>query len=360
MWCTKGRAPARFITYLAAVSLTIGACSQGTAPVDEGPNDTTPTVESVSPAIGASNVVVEASLQVAFSEEMSPTATVAAVSMSPGVSCAFSWNAAGDVLTCDPTSNLAYGTVYAITVADSATSAAGVALANSVTSTFTTIQEPAQPQDPAPVVVSTSPQNLATNVPVTSDISVMFSIPMDTASVEAAVAATPAIPCTFVWNGDDTAFTCVLSAPLQSSTAYTVAIGSTVRAANGEALEQPFAISFSTEGAVLPTYYVYGGPGPSFDVYLGCLTCIETSIESVFNDFGTFGEFASPSMDNQFDQYGSLYSNISACNQFATDPPAVFDASGNYYGRLTVNEFVPGRITSTYFLDRLETDICND
>jgi len=43
----------------------------------------------------------------------------------------------------------------------------------------------------------------------------------------------------------------------------------------------------------------------------------------------------------QFSEYGSLFSMYSNFNSFASDQPDIVDKDGNFYGRLSVNEFHP-------------------
>jgi hypothetical protein len=83
---------------------------------------------------------------------------------------------------------------------------------------------------------------------------------------------------------------------------------------------------------------VFGGQGHK--QYLGCLNCSSYANDSLFNQFGTHGnKFASDSLLNSFGQFGSRFSSYSACNPFASDPPVIVDQNGNFYGRLTVNEY---------------------
>lgn len=72
---------------------------------------------------------------------------------------------------------------------------------------------------------------------------------------------------------------------------------------------------------------VFGGE--NHDTYLGCLNCSELSSTSINNEMGEFG---------------SPYSNTSAYNPYATDPPVVVDESGDYYGELTTNPYNPDAI----------------
>jgi hypothetical protein len=78
--------------------------------------------------------------------------------------------------------------------------------------------------------------------------------------------------------------------------------------------------------------------GKDHKVFLGCLTCAETDMNSVHNEHGPYGKYGvGDTIFNKFSDYGSMFSDYSACNPLASDPPVVVDKPGNYYGRLSVN-----------------------
>lgn len=59
-------------------------------------------------------------------------------------------------------------------------------------------------------------------------------------------------------------------------------------------------------------------------VYLGKLTANEFDLESVYNEFGTYGnKFSSTSIFNKFGIYGSKYSAYSPFNPYALNPPVI-------------------------------------
>jgi hypothetical protein len=91
--------------------------------------------------------------------------------------------------------------------------------------------------------------------------------------------------------------------------------------------------------------------GSDHRTYLGCLNCSEYDGNSVFNQFGSFGSpYSSSSIANQFSEFGSVYSMYSACNPYATDPPVIVDGNGQFYGRLTINQYHAQRTTSANIL----------
>jgi hypothetical protein len=101
--------------------------------------------------------------------------------------------------------------------------------------------------------------------------------------------------------------------------------------------------------------------GPDHRTYLGCLSCLETGSDSVFNEFGEHGSRYRPeSIWNRYGQFGSSYSPYSACNELATDPPVIVDQGGTAYGRLTVNRVNRNIGMGTRFYDWLTSDVCHN
>jgi len=99
--------------------------------------------------------------------------------------------------------------------------------------------------------------------------------------------------------------------------------------------------------------------GEDHKVYLGCLSCSEYSTDSVFNQYGTFGSrYSSTSIWNHYSEYGSAYSSWGACNPYANDPPVIVDLDGNFYGRLTLNEYHAQIGTGRSFHDWLYSVVC--
>jgi hypothetical protein len=106
--------------------------------------DITPTVLSTIPVNGTANIPVNTSITVNFSEPMNQTATETAFSRSPSVSGNFTWpNENTTVFT--PLANLAYKTVYNVTIGAGAKDLAGNNLNITALSTFsftTAVQPP--------------------------------------------------------------------------------------------------------------------------------------------------------------------------------------------------------------------------
>lgn len=99
----------------------------------------------------------------------------------------------------------------------------------------------------------------------------------------------------------------------------------------------PVAIPSATPGTP-PALLLFGGQ--DHKTFLGCLNCNRYSADSILNAYGSYGSaYSSTSIFNHFSDYGSAYSMFSACNSYATDPPVIVDSAGNFYGRLTLNQY---------------------
>jgi len=168
-----------FIPILLA-ALFIGGCA---SPVDE--DVVLPTVLSTSPVDNAVNVSKSGNVTATFSEEMD-TATIVAANFTlkqGSTSVPGAVNYAGDVATFNPTSDLAYNTLYTATVGIGVKDVAGNALATSKVWTFRTL---AAPDTAAPTVSSTSPAALATDVAVGGNVTATFSEAMASGTIIAA------------------------------------------------------------------------------------------------------------------------------------------------------------------------------
>lgn len=86
------------------------------------------------------------------------------------------------------------------------------------------------------------------------------------------------------------------------------------------------------------TLNLYGGK--NHDVYLGCLNCNDYDVNSIWNEYGTYGNsYALNSIWNEYGTYGSEYSSYSPFNAYTLNPPVVVDKQGNFYGYFTINSY---------------------
>lgn len=85
------------------------------------------------------------------------------------------------------------------------------------------------------------------------------------------------------------------------------------------------------------TLNIYGGD--DHDVFLGCLNCDDYNSNSIWNEYGTYGNsYDSDCIWNEYGTYGDEYSQYSPWNDYATNPPVIVDNEGNFYGYFTTNE----------------------
>jgi hypothetical protein len=109
------------------------------------------------------------------------------------------------------------------------------------------------------------------------------------------------------------------------------------------------------------TLHLYGGH--NYRVYLGCLNCNEYDSNSVWNQYGNYGnKYSSISIWNKYGDYGGEYSSYSPWNAYASYPPAIVDSKGDFYGYLTVNSYESKRADFQLALTMYEFHefICDD
>lgn len=95
-----------------------------------------------------------------------------------------------------------------------------------------------------PEVLSVTPEDGATEVPVDTTISVEFSEEMDRASVEGAFSLAPEVQGNFTWEGNSPTF--ALATDLEYGTKYTVTVSTTAKDKAGNTLAGAYTWSFNT------------------------------------------------------------------------------------------------------------------
>lgn len=102
---------------------------------------------------------------------------------------------------------------------------------------------------------------------------------------------------------------------------------------------------------------VFGGE--DHKTYLGCLNCSEYASDSIRNTYGPNGSpYSQTSIWNHYADFGSPYAQYSACNPYTSDPPVIVDPDGNYYGRLTVNQYHPQLGVGSGYYTWLKETVC--
>lgn len=81
---------------------------------------------------------------------------------------------------------------------------------------------------------------------------------------------------------------------------------------------------------------------------LGVLNGNPSDPDSLSNRYGAGSPHKADGLMNPYSRYGSPYSEESATNPYATNPPKLVDSEGNYLGELTANPHRKDSISNPY------------
>lgn len=234
---------ALFLILLLAAPLFIASCSTSSGTDDDGgARDTTaPTITGQFPASDASDVSRTGPFWIAFSEPMNENMFPADLTLGPGpIGVDVAWR--GDTLVVTPTTLLAGGTSYTITILGACEDAHGNALGSDHAVTFTTT---AAADVTPPTIVSTVPESDATGVNGSQVIEITFSEPMNQGNTQNAVSASPEPADHWTeWDG----LTLKLNhSAFPQNTLITITIGTEAIDLSGNHLVTPYVFSFRTQ-----------------------------------------------------------------------------------------------------------------
>lgn len=205
---------------------------------------TSPSITSSIPAHQSTQVALGTVLEFEFSEPMN--VDMVQVSISPTVMLgAPSWSDGNTRLSLQPGTNLAQNTPYTVTVTGK--DLAGNSLTGNRVISFSTTG-PA-PDSTPPEPLGQLPADLATGVERTASITILFSEPMDTASVEGAFAITSPIGYStgaFSWNNAGTEMTYKPSADFDYGVDVNWQVSTTAKDLAGNTLQAPITGTFRT------------------------------------------------------------------------------------------------------------------
>ncbi|TGM95838.1 Ig-like domain-containing protein [Leptospira yasudae] len=209
------------------------------------PDTTAPTVSFVSPSNAATGVPVNSSLSIAFSEAIDcATITTANITLSDGSAIAGTVGCSGPAATFTPTTTLAYGTSYTATITTAVKDVAGNSLAAPYTWNFSTS---AAPDSTAPTVSLVTPANTLTGVGINTNVSAVFSEPMNCATITTAsftVNGGAAVPGTVSCAGTSATFD--PTPALAYNTTYTASLTTTVKDLAGNSIPALYTWTFTT------------------------------------------------------------------------------------------------------------------
>lgn len=216
------------------------------------PDTTRPTVVGTTPPRGEANVAVNTAVTVSFSEPMDAsfitTSTVLLATTVGGtpVPGSVTYNATTNTATFTPSTPLANGTGYTITVTTGVRDTAGNRLLADFTSGFTTIADTT-----SPTVIARTP-TAATGVSVSSTVTVTFSENMNPATINGMTfnvkTTTGGLPVagTSSYNTATRMAIFTPAAPLAPGTSYTVTVTTGATDTTGNPLAGTFIFSFTT------------------------------------------------------------------------------------------------------------------
>jgi methionine-rich copper-binding protein CopC len=265
---------------------------------------TPPTVVSSVPEQGNTGVPQNTTIEINFSEPVNQTATESAFSI-PGVTCAFTWNAARTLMVCRPTVLLLSAHTYQVTLGTGAVDDAGNPLAAAWNISFTTAS---MPDLTPPTVTATVPLNNAIGVNrfaarnIETPIVVTFSEAMSQASVQGAFSVTSPAGLnggTFSWNHSVMTYSPPSAFPYNAQVTFVIGGGATDLAGNHLAA---YTGTFRVKRQATTRFYASGtidsGGTSALDGYLyGDASCTTATITlnagtsiAVAGDLSTAGQ----------------------------------------------------------------------
>lgn len=228
------------------------------------PDTILPTVILTSPINLATNVYLNANITATFSEAMDPlTITAETFTLRKGttnIPCAVTY--VGTTATLNPTAALVGSTLYSVTLTTGVQDLASNAMALSNTWSFTT---ESSVDITAPVVNSTFPIHLKTNVALNANITATFSEAMRPVTITTTTFTLKEglveIPCVLTYVGN--VATLNPNADLSGSTLYTAKITTDVQdlASNAMALEKSWTFTTGPSIALGPDRVNLGNAG---------------------------------------------------------------------------------------------------
>lgn len=280
------------------------------------PDTTPPTVTSSAPSAGSMNVPINTNIEFSFSEPMNQALTEAAFSSTPAINCtSFTWNTQRTLMSCNPVSDLNYGTAYTIRIGTGAQDDAGNALAAQFSATFNTA---AAPDTTPPTIVSTVPASGAVGVARTANIVITFSEPMRQGSTVAAFQfiSPAAYPFTYGWNAAGTVLTInpVTDFPYGQNVTFTVGTGAEDLA--GNTLQTALTRSFRVKRQATQNFYSSGvtnsGSTTSLDGYIYGTTTCTTAVLGTGASYAAAGDRYSATAPTQTAWRGFLTFSIAS------------------------------------------------
>lgn len=108
----------------------------------------------------------------------------------------------------------------------------------------------------------------------------------------------------------------------------------------------PYGFGYYPPPTIGPSYY---RPAPTIPTQpIGALNVNPYDPNSLANPYGAGSQYKADGLLNPYSPNGSEYSNKSWNNPYATEAPKLYDANGNYRGKLSVNPYDPDSVSNPY------------
>jgi hypothetical protein len=210
--------------------------------------DTTrPEIVSTIPLTAETGVPVNGNIEIFFNEPMDPQSLFSYFSITPQAEGILSYGS--NTLTFVLTSNLEPFKTYSVTIKKGAKDLSGNSLLNDYTWSFTT-GSPIGAD--SPYIVSVFPEDESKNIPLTTNISIVFSKPMDTTSVKNNFFLIPPKTGSFSWMSNEQTMLFQPANELFSDTTYAVNLKREAKDQVGNPLQEGRIWSFATPDTIAP------------------------------------------------------------------------------------------------------------
>ena len=218
----------------------------------KGKNDVKPSLDITSlPSNNFANFSVDSDISIFFSRPVNSESIESVFFVSDGVTTlnyddgVFTWNSDKTEMTFNPVNAFLFDTDYTISLSGSVQLGNGINLDETFSSIFHTGLN-------ASLDITSLPSDNATDISVDSDISIYFSQPVNSDSVETLFTLSDGSNVlnhddgVFTWNSDKTQMTFNPGNTLLYDTDYTISLSGSVQLGNGINLDKAFSSGFHT------------------------------------------------------------------------------------------------------------------
>lgn len=206
---------------------------------EEEGDTTPPEILSTLPENGNTDILVDTTISLTFSEAMNQTSVDNAININPSISYTLTWN--GNIISITPDDDLEYLTNYTITIGIGAMDLANNSLGEEYVFYFLTVDL----DNISPTIILTNPNNGSIDNLISTTISITFSETMNSTSVKNSITIFPDIEYDISWNGNKKILTPISN--LGYNKEYKITIGTEAKDLFENFLETEYSFNFITE-----------------------------------------------------------------------------------------------------------------